>query len=245
MGERLAAIERLVGELEPLSREHAAGLRAGADAWAVRLVSGVDQAWDVPISVVRADPPMRSYCCQRDPRAFDTAVLPWIDDLLQASRDGLVVMSLLVEAAVLDSAPAAASLARFADAGMAVRVRSELPSGYYVLGEHAALPLRWGDDLAGSAYQFHLVRSPVLVAALASLFIELWRGAVPVGGPAADPYRQVVTLLAQGLTDDAVARRLGVSVRTVRARMARVATELGARTRFQAGVLAARLGWCD
>lgn len=125
---RLAEVERLLAQLEPLDREHAAGQRSGGDAPAVRLVSGVDQAWEMPISVVLADPPMHSYCCQRDPRAFDTAVLPWIDELLQASRDGLVVMSLLVEAAVLDSPPAAASLARFVDAGMRVGSAPSCPA---------------------------------------------------------------------------------------------------------------------
>lgn len=89
-----------------------------------------------------------------------------------------------------------------------------------------------------------MVRSPVLVGALTSLFEELWRGSVPLG-TTGDPHRQVAALLSQGLTDEAIARRLGLSVRTVRARIARIMAELGARTRFQAGVLAARAGWLD
>lgn len=58
------------------------------------------------------------------------------------------------------------------------------------------------------------------------------------------PRRQevVLRLLAVGLTDDAVARRLGISVRTVRNDMASSMTELDARSRFQAGVRAAQLG---
>lgn len=52
----------------------------------------------------------------------------------------------------------------------------------------------------------------------------------------------VLRLLADGLTDDAVARRLGVSVRTVRTDMASTMSTLDARSRFQAGVRAMQLG---
>ncbi|MCM4081122.1 helix-turn-helix domain-containing protein [Paractinoplanes hotanensis] len=49
-------------------------------------------------------------------------------------------------------------------------------------------------------------------------------------------------LLATGLTDESVAARLGVSERTVRRTMAAVMARLGARSRFQAGLIAARQG---
>lgn len=52
----------------------------------------------------------------------------------------------------------------------------------------------------------------------------------------------VLRLLAEGHTDDAVARRLGVSVRTIRNDVAATMRVLEARSRFQAGVTAARLG---
>ncbi|MFD2355885.1 helix-turn-helix domain-containing protein [Nonomuraea ferruginea] len=42
---------------------------------------------------------------------------------------------------------------------------------------------------------------------------------------------QVVRLAAQGLSDEAIARHLGVSVRTVRTRFAEAMTELGGRSR--------------
>lgn len=240
----LAAVEHLVEQLEPLAADHAAGQRANLGPPAVSRVSGIGEAWEVPLRVALANPPVVSLCCQKDPRSFDTSVLPWIDDLLTIAREGMLAMSLLVESAVLDSALATATLHRFAEAGIQIRVHPHLPSGYYVLGEHAALPVRWGDDLAATAYQFHLVHSTVLVAALTSLFEELWRSAVPLRA-AGDPYRQVVVLLAHGLTDEAISRRLGVSVRTVRGRLAKVMAELGVRTRFQAGVVAARVGWLN
>jgi DNA-binding CsgD family transcriptional regulator len=52
-----------------------------------------------------------------------------------------------------------------------------------------------------------------------------------------------VQLLAAGHTDDAIARRLGVSPRTARRIANTLMARLGARGRFQAGVHAVRAGW--
>jgi DNA-binding NarL/FixJ family response regulator len=53
----------------------------------------------------------------------------------------------------------------------------------------------------------------------------------------------LVMLLSQGHTDDSAAKRLGVSERTCRRMMADMMERLGARSRFEAGLLAAREGW--
>jgi DNA-binding CsgD family transcriptional regulator len=67
--------------------------------------------------------------------------------------------------------------------------------------------------------------------------------AVPVLEPESQPRGEsVLRLLAEGLTDDAIARRIGVSVRTVRNEVASLMASLDARSRFQAGLRAARLG---
>ncbi|GGS36276.1 LuxR C-terminal-related transcriptional regulator [Actinokineospora fastidiosa] len=61
--------------------------------------------------------------------------------------------------------------------------------------------------------------------------------------PPADARNELVLrLLADGLTDDAIARRIGVSVRTVRNDVAGTMAKLKARSRFQAGVRAVQLG---
>jgi DNA-binding NarL/FixJ family response regulator len=46
-----------------------------------------------------------------------------------------------------------------------------------------------------------------------------------------------------GATDEVIARKLGIGLRTVRRRIASLMTELGVDTRFQAGVEAVRRGW--
>lgn len=58
-----------------------------------------------------------------------------------------------------------------------------------------------------------------------------------------DDDRSLITLLAGGLTDSAIARQLGWSTRTMRRRTGRLFEELSASNRFQAGVQAARRGW--
>ncbi|MCG5214059.1 helix-turn-helix domain-containing protein [Streptosporangium sp. KLBMP 9127] len=55
----------------------------------------------------------------------------------------------------------------------------------------------------------------------------------------------VLRLLATGAKDSAIARSLGVSIRTVTRTVGELTRILGATSRFQAGVRAARLGWLD
>ena len=99
-----------------------------------------------------------------------------------------------------------------------------------------------------------LVHGHDLVGPIETLFDEIWQSALPLT-PAADGavepqvsearIRQVVVLLAQGHKDETIARRLGVSVRTVRRFVSAAISSLQAESRFQAGVLAARRGWLD
>lgn len=94
------------------------------------------------------------------------------------------------------------------------------------------------------------VRSPGLVTALCLLFESYWRQGVPIGGEQPSDVRgltlrdqEVLRLLASGCTDEHVARKLGVSLRTVRRINSQLAERLGARSRFEAGVLSAQRGW--
>ncbi|GGU77567.1 regulatory LuxR family protein [Streptomyces cavourensis] len=89
---------------------------------------------------------------------------------------------------------------------------------------------------------------------LLALFEQTWQQAKPLGesaaeaaagqgGPLSPPERAVLDLLTEGFTDEAIARQLGVSVRTVRRVTADLMHRLGARSRFEAGVLATTKGW--
>jgi len=94
-----------------------------------------------------------------------------------------------------------------------------------------------------------MVRSPVLVPALEALFVGAWAHAAPIGGRSrprdgvpADLARPILTQLCAGNTDSHAARRLGISLRTYRRRVASIMQELGAESRFQAGALAVEAG---
>lgn len=91
---------------------------------------------------------------------------------------------------------------------------------------------------------------------LLALFEQTWQQAKPLGestaevaggdgSPLTSPERAVLDLLTEGFTDEAIARQLGVSVRTVRRVTADLMQRLGARSRFEAGVLAAGKGWVN
>lgn len=91
------------------------------------------------------------------------------------------------------------------------------------------------------------VHQPALVEALLLLFTSLWQRARPEGAAPARSHRDVavLNLLATGATDEVVAARLGVSIRTYRRWVADLMARLGATSRFQAGVLASLDGSCS
>ncbi|MFS8103301.1 helix-turn-helix transcriptional regulator [Lentzea alba] len=60
-----------------------------------------------------------------------------------------------------------------------------------------------------------------------------------------EEWKALLRLLKEGCTDEQAARRLGVSTRTVGRITAELMAQLGARSRFEAGVLAALKGWVD
>lgn len=128
-------------------------------------------------------------------------------------------------------------------AGEQARVLPELPCKLAVVDDRwAMLPLCTGSELHGAM----LVRASSLLDALTGTFEAYWNRSVrvpdtraPAGG---DPRAELLTLLCAGYTDDSIARLLGVSPRTVQRRVREVMDALGARTRFQAGIQAARAG---
>jgi DNA-binding NarL/FixJ family response regulator len=93
--------------------------------------------------------------------------------------------------------------------------------------------------------------SPILEAII-MLFELLWERAAPIGAGVADEQgrserltpgdEEIVSLLAAGFTDQAVALQLGISLRTVTRLIKRIMETTGAQTRFQAGLLLGQHG---
>lgn len=137
--------------------------------------------------------------------------------------------------------------------GEKARILTNAPLKLWMVDDAAALiPIRGSGYAVDAAFVIH---PSTLLDALVALFELEWRRGVPVraftvdgAGAAAEvapdePTRALLGLLAAGLTDEAIARTLGVSLRTVQRRIHDLLLELGVTTRFQAGLAARERGW--
>ncbi|MFC4534307.1 helix-turn-helix domain-containing protein [Sphaerisporangium dianthi] len=148
-------------------------------------------------------------------------------------------------------------------AGEEVRVLANVPMKMILADDDLGLiPLRATPRVLDSCI---LVHPSSLLDALSTLFEMLWRQAQPflLGQDAADgaaaagsagadgepplskEERRIISLLALGLPDEAIARQLDMGHRTVQRRIQALMVRLSATSRFQAGILAARRGWWD
>jgi len=138
--------------------------------------------------------------------------------------------------------------------GGGVRLTTGLPMKVVLFDDQAAIMTIAPDDPAHGSL---LIYSPPLLRVLRALFEELWSHGVDwsdIEDPAPavadergiDPrWGQVLRLMAAGMKDDAIARVLGVSRRTVQKVVSDVGAHLGAQTRFQIALRAQALGWLD
>lgn len=137
---------------------------------------------------------------------------------------------------------------RLLDKGMEIRTVPVLSlRGVIVDGEKALLSQHMEDR--GEDVGVVLSGSSV-VASIAPVFEQVWLSAVPFslrgqghGSQLTNTEGALLQLLQEGYTDAQAARRLAVSTRTVGRIVADLMTQLGASSRFQAGVLARRRGW--
>ncbi len=116
-----------------------------------------------------------------------------------------------------------------------------LPCRMVIIDEAVAVAAGQGAAGRGGAM---VVEEPVLVQGLLCLFEATWAacvGATP-DTPTLDE-RSLLERMAAGSTDEAIARRLGISDRQVRRRIANLLQRLGVSSRFAAGAEAVRRGW--
>ncbi len=133
---------------------------------------------------------------------------------------------------VRSHAPTAGHAARMTGLGARFRILDE-PFQRMVIFDRAVAVIPAGADHLSAA----LVEDPFMVGCLVDLFERDWERAERVQWDAAPPDRltPVGRLLAQGLTQRAIATRLGLSERTVAAQIARLREQCDAETLFQLG----------
>ncbi|GAA3372882.1 LuxR family transcriptional regulator [Streptomyces sannanensis] len=134
-----------------------------------------------------------------------------------------------------------------AERGGQVRTVPSLPTRLIIMDRSRALFPVSSDDTAAGAVA---LTGQGTLTALCALFESVWATAQPLGEVAPlDPHgltgqeATAIRLLAEGLTDEAIAKRLGVSPRTARRLATDLMDRLGARSRFEAGVRAVQHGW--
>lgn len=134
-----------------------------------------------------------------------------------------------------------------AERGATVRTAVSLPVRMIIFDRRqAVLPLNTEDARTSAV----LVNGEGTITALCALFETAWDSATPWGeAPSPHPHgitaqqAEMLRLLAAGMTDEAIAKRFGVSSRTARRVAAELMELLDARSRFQAGVHASQRGW--
>lgn len=121
-----------------------------------------------------------------------------------------------------------------AETGEEQRFLADPPGDFVIIGSLAVLAnAQWNAPGSDSV----VLRDPMLIHAFTALYDTTYSIAVPLRSSreqVADNDR-LVDLMGLGLKDEAIARTLGTSLRTVRRRIAGLMDEYGVDTRFQLG----------
>ena len=196
---------------------------------------------------------------QRELLAFVTAptfLVHWSENSAeQAAVDRGVAMKVVIERAMLEPPGAMEEASRAIASGEQIRVADTLPIKLIVADRATALvPLMTeAGTVAPGAVMVH---ESGLLDGLVALFETAWERAAPLllgtdptraGSTEADGLSdldaRILALLLAGLTDQAVAKQLDISTRTMQRRLRMMMDRSGTRTRLQLGWYAAHHQW--
>ncbi|MGW6444268.1 LuxR C-terminal-related transcriptional regulator [Lentzea sp. NPDC055074] len=212
-----------------------------ADNAFVEVVSGVDAVRELWHALLRG---AREEVCVLDQPPYVTPLGQHVA-LEDETRLRDVQWRVVYDRSAVDIPGRVTEIIDLVAAGERARVTPTLPFKLAVIDLHAAvLPVVNGDVVD----KVLLIRPSALLDVLRSTFELYWDKGIPFspGGiyaAAADVDPNLLGLLAAGLTDESIARQLGLAPRTVQRRVRQLMDRCGAQTRFQAGVQAMRRGW--
>jgi DNA-binding CsgD family transcriptional regulator len=236
---RRTELDAVRASLPSFAADHLAGQSRGWSKVPFELLS--DEEAFVAVEDLQRSTTGEVLACHRvDNLDVDT---PAYVDLVQRQLAASRPMRALYPAQVVDDPRKLAYVRSWSAAGEKIRLLAQSPPSFAVFGDDVAIVSSQWEGLAGSKI---LVHAPALVALVRQLFERYWERALPVSfvgdEQRVDAERQILELLMLGAKDETIARHLDVSLRTVRRRVAEIMDGLGAGTRFQAGVEAARRG---
>jgi hypothetical protein len=171
---------------------------------------------------------------------------------LRTRRNGAHRARKLFSPAVLADERDRETLREMAAQGIQVRIAATpLPQGTVIIDRRTVIltgPATSAPPARGHR-TYTMSVAPALVGGAYALFEAAWETAADLAiffsseRPRIDAQtRTVLRALGSGVTDEAAARELGMSLRTYRRRVAELLVALDASSRFQAGVRAGELG---
>lgn len=169
-----------------------------------------------------------------------------------AARRGIKTRALYQHTALRDRATRA-YLRDLGALGARIRLTSSLPGRSLVFDRKVALLPVPTEDSHRPALA--IVREPNVVSWVVATFEQLWAEAEPLEEVIDSQHHAdyeldqtraaIIRLMAEGEKDESISRRLSISVRTCRRHIADYMAQVGATSRFQAGVIASRSGHTD
>jgi sugar-specific transcriptional regulator TrmB len=183
---------------------------------------------------------------------FETDVADPNPAQLETLRRGIPMRVVYDDAGVRSPEVVARRRAEIA-AGEQARITGEVPVHLLLVDDNLALMPLGRDRLRTDGLL--VVHPCALLDALSALFELVWDNALPFSLDATPQddgqplvlrnptTRTVLGLLSAGLSDQAIARRMGCSERTVQRHILRMTEAVGAKTRFQAALNIGRRNW--
>ncbi|MEU7212708.1 helix-turn-helix domain-containing protein [Streptomyces sp. NPDC044989] len=247
---QLAAVRDAATSLGELFDE---ARRSGTPQPDTRTISGAEEVGDCYYRLKQA---ARREICELERPPYLLAPNEPLDEA--AIRRGVRVRAVYA-AASFDDDGGWQDLGSLVSRGEEARVVPALPVKLALVDRSAAMVSL---TLDGGSTDCLYTEAPPLIEVLSELFDRYWAVAARLseadtsaapgpdeagpGGGARRPTeeeRQLLALFAAGVKDDAIARQLGVSTRTLRRRIQNLYADLGTTNRFGAGVAAARRNW--
>lgn len=178
--------------------------------------------------------------------AFDFAQDLSVHRLRPVAADGaLISCQVTYDSEILNLPRAGEVLQARAQAGESFRFLGNIPFSVIVADDAMAIVDITSYDSSGAGSLFVTDRRVVL--ALGALVNSYWQLATPMAAERPDELDQrsafILSLMAAGASDATIAEQARVSQRTVERTVRSLMKQLGAQTRFQAGVHASRRGW--
>ena len=249
LGKREEELRQARAAIADLTERYRAVPRQTATDELAEIVTGKRRTWQRWFSSL-ASASSQVRVLNRPP--FETEVAEPNPAELEVLRRGISVRVIYDDAGVRSPAVLARRRAEIA-AGEQARMAGEVPVHLLLIDDHLALMPLGRDRLRTDGLL--VVQPCALLDALSALFELVWDSALPLSLDATaqtdgQPLvlrnattRIILGLLSAGLSDQAIARRLDCSERTIQRHILKLTEAVGAKTRFQAALHIGRRNW--